>query len=94
MLARKYEQVEDDDILNAKRMRCNEDKTMDPLELLPEPCFYRVMQNLPGKELLQAMEVSKSWKQYIETTASLYERAMNQVVFNPNVPTFVGQVTP
>lgn len=71
----------------AKRLK-TDDNLMDPFEKLKEDDILEVMKYLSGKELLQAMEVSKSWKKFIESQKLLMNRAMEEVLVKPNLRNF------
>lgn len=64
----------------AKRPRIeSEEISWDPLKL-PEPCVRTILSNFSGKELLDVMEVSTYWKNYIESSKFLMNRAMDEVI--------------
>jgi hypothetical protein len=58
----------------------DEDKSsMDPIKRLPEPIAIETLKCLTGTELISAMEVSKSWCDFISVRSGL----MNKIVFEP-----------
>lgn len=63
----------------AKRPKNEDDENCtDPIQL-PEPCANKIIQYLTGKELLNAMLVSKSWRNFIKMRGSL----MDKVLYKP-----------
>lgn len=62
----------------------NDKNSMDPLKL-PEPCTQAIMKYLTAKELLKAIEVSKYWKEFIESRNFLMNRVMNNIVVKPSI---------
>lgn len=64
----------------AKRPKNEDDENCtDPIQL-PEPCANKIMQYLTVKDLLNAMLVSKAWRDFIKVRGSL----MDKLLFNPN----------
>lgn len=71
----------------AKRPRFKEEaeESMDPMQWLREDELQPIMKYFKGMELLKLMEVSRVWKKFIENRSPLINRAMDAVVFKPEV---------
>lgn len=57
----------------------NSIESIDPVKL-PEPCRKKIFQTLTRKELIEATEVSKNWKGYIESRSKLMRPALEETI--------------
>jgi hypothetical protein len=67
----------------------DDEKSMDPLKL-PEPAANKILKYLSGKELVNSMLVSKSWRDFIKVRGSL----LDKVIFKPKYKECVCEYPP
>lgn len=73
------------EVAMAKEPQSDESTFIEGFGQLGLDDVLEVMKNLTGKELLMAMEVSESWKDFIGGQSLLINRAVNEVVMIPDL---------